>query len=131
MRSRKQRQSVPVARSILEDRFVSLGSIMLRNSSSSANFEQQLTMAQFMPEIRFRPRSIAGLHGLPSFNQERKNITRFLEEERTAYPAVQFRSRSAEAGRRLDDVLDELNEMSSSLQEGNRSHSRRNGSGPV
>ena len=79
----------PGGRSILEERFVNLGSIMSQKRFKLGELQQQLTMAQMMPKYDFDPEASSRAARIAELNRTKKTYTRGLEEMRKQHPQFQ------------------------------------------
>ena len=78
----------PGGRSILEERFVSLGSIMSQKQFKLGELQQQLTMAQMMPKYDFDPEARDRAARIAELNRERRNMTRVSRRDAQAHPQI-------------------------------------------
>jgi polysaccharide biosynthesis transport protein len=107
----------PGGRSILEERFVNLGSIMSQKRFKLGDLQQQLTIAQLMPKYEFDPEAGSRASRIAELNRTKKTYTRMLEEMRRQIRGFNTDPVVKRLAGRLDDVLDELEELRSIKKE--------------
>jgi polysaccharide biosynthesis transport protein len=107
----------PGGRSILEERFVSLGSIMTQKQFKLGELQQQLTMAQMMPKYEFDPEANGRAMRIAELNRVKKTYTRGLQEMRKSIRNFNSDPYARRVAGQLDDVLDELDDLRSFKKE--------------
>jgi polysaccharide biosynthesis transport protein len=107
----------PGGRSILEERFVSLGSIMSQKRFKLGELQQQLTMSQMMPKYEFDPEANSRAMRIAELNRVKKTYTRGLQEMRKSIRNFNSDPYARRVAGQLDDVLDELEELHSFKKE--------------
>ncbi len=103
----------PGGRSILEERFVNLGSIMSQKQLKLGELQQQLTMSEMMPKFEFDPEANGRAARIAELNKQRKTLTHVLEDMRKHIRMFNGDPSVKRAAGLLDDVLDELEELKS------------------
>ena len=107
----------PGGKSILEERFMSLSSVMTQKRFKLGELQQQLTMSQMMPKYEFDPESNGRAARIAELTRIKKTYTRGLEDMRKnirGFNNDPYVKRFAEY---LNDVLDELDELKSFKKE--------------
>jgi polysaccharide biosynthesis transport protein len=107
----------PGGRSILEERFVSLGSIMHQKRFKLGELQQQLTMSQMMPKYEFDPDSNGRAVRIAELNRVKRTYTRGLEEMKKHIRGFNTDPYAKRVAGQLNDVLDELDELRSFKKE--------------
>jgi succinoglycan biosynthesis transport protein ExoP len=107
----------PGGRSILEERFVSLGSIMSQKRFKLGELQQQLAMAELMPKYDFDPEAGSRAARIAELNRVKKMYTRGLDEMRRHIRGFNNDPVVKRMAGQLDDVLDELEELKSIKKE--------------
>jgi polysaccharide biosynthesis transport protein len=107
----------PGGRSILEERFVNMGSIMSQKRLKLGDLQQQLMMAQMMPRYDFDPEAGSRAARIAELNRLRKSYTHGLEEMRQRIRMFNSDPVAKRVAGMLDDVLDELEELKSFKKE--------------
>jgi polysaccharide biosynthesis transport protein len=107
----------PGGRSILEDRYVSLESIMSQKRFKLGELQQQLSMAQMMPRYEFDPEASGRAARIAELNRVIKTYTHGLEDMRRSIRGFNNDPSVKRVARRLNDMLDELEELRSFKKE--------------
>jgi len=107
----------PSGRSILEERFVNLGSIMSQKRLRLGELQQQLTVSQMTPRFEFDPAENSRAARIAELNRLRKMYTHALEDMRRSIRHFNTDPSVKKVAGMLDDVLDELDELRSFRKE--------------
>ena len=107
----------PGGKSILEERFVNLSSVMTQKRFKLGELQQQLTMAQMMPKYDFDPEANGRAARIAELTRVKKTYTRGLEEMHRSIRNFNSDPVVRRIAGNLNDVLDELDELRSFKKE--------------
>ena len=103
----------PGGRSILEERFVSLGSIMTQKRLRLGELQQQLTMGELFPRYETDPETSARASRIAELKRAKRRYERGLIDMRKSVRNFNMDPSVQRVAGFLDDVLDELDELRS------------------
>jgi polysaccharide biosynthesis transport protein len=107
----------PGGRSILEERFVNLGSFMAQKRMRLGELQQQLTISQILPKYGFDPDADGRASRIAEFTRLKRMYTRGLEDMKKHIRHFNADLSVKRMAGLLDDVLDELEELRSFRKE--------------
>jgi len=107
----------PGGRSILEERFVDLGSFIAQKRMRLGELQQQLTISQILPKYEFDPDADRRASRIAELTRLKKMYTRGLEDMKKHIRRFNADLSVKRVAGLLDDVLDELEELRSFRKE--------------
>jgi capsular exopolysaccharide synthesis family protein len=112
-RLRETRTLGPGGKSIIEEQYVNLGTMMAQKQLRVGELYQQMMVGQMMPRFEMGGEAAARAARIATLEQEKRRVTRALLHIRGVARRFDSDPAARAFAQRLDDVLDELEELRS------------------